>query len=88
MSTDTTLSTPITTRSQIKPLLEALHRQGWLYHFEDDPTRITLWWNSVTGEAVAPPSPMQLRMLQQRVSEARRVDERAVWILWKRVMTN
>ena len=82
MSTDTTLSTPITNQSQIKPLLESLHRRGWLYHFDDDPTQITAW------SAPYPPSPMQMDLIQQRVAESRRVDERAVWIIWKRVVTH
>ena len=82
------LSTPITDRSQIKPLLESLHRRGWLYHFDDDPTQITAWWNAATGEVADPPSPMQLDLIQQRVAEARRLDERAVWILWKRVVSH
>jgi len=88
MATDTTLSTPITDRSQIKPLLEFLHRHGWLYHFDDDPTQITAWGNAYDdGEVADPPSPMQLDLIQQRVAEARRLDERAVWILWKRVVS-
>ncbi|MEE2887536.1 MAG: hypothetical protein VX951_08900 [Planctomycetota bacterium] len=73
---------PITDRAGIKSLIENLHRHGWLYHFDDDPRDIENWMHDC-GRGADAPTELQLDLIEERVAEARKLDERAVWTFSK-----
>ena len=72
------LSHSINTREDIGILVRFLHRQGWAYHWHDNPRDIGVWMHDCGREAF-PPSDEQIDMIEARIDEAIWLDEDHLW---------